>query len=78
MLFKDECSECDQVVAANDPTTMGFNMAVHLHDEHPDEFEELAESAREMNEIAAEDIDDADMGRAGDIVKNLLGMGGRS
>lgn len=73
MMFKDECEECGQIVAAEDPTLFGFVMAVHLHDEHSEAFEERAEEARTMLEIADDEFDDASMGPLASMVQGVFG-----
>lgn len=61
MIFKDECKRCGSLIAAKDPTMFGFVQAVHLLDEHPEAFDELAENARTMLEHAEDAVDDAEM-----------------
>lgn len=76
-LFKERCDECDQPIVANGPELMGFVRAVHIHDEHPEKFEELAADARNMLEHTDEVVDDAqpfDVDSMGGIM-SLLGGG---
>lgn len=72
MIFSDACNECGRTIAAEDPTTLGYVMAVHLHDDHSEAFDELAEEARTMIEHADDVVDDSAMNPMG-AVKKVFG-----
>lgn len=48
VIFHETCEVCGDMIGASDVGSIGFVRAVHLHDEHPEAFMELAEHARAM------------------------------
>lgn len=72
MLLTDDCVECGQTIAAGEPQLLGYVMAVHLHDDHPEAFEEMAEDARTMIDEADSVVDDYEPSMVDKMVDGLL------